>query len=139
MIRGTGKAYHRARELRREMTLPEVLLWQQLRGSQTGLKWRKQHAAGPYALDFYCDRAKLCIEVDGEAHSRGDRPARAAARDAWLGARGIETLRIAAADILNNLKGVLLFIAERVGERAPLHPPAAPGGPPPRDELGEEF
>lgn len=45
MIRGTGKAYHRAKQLRREMTLPEILLWQQLRKRQAGHKWRKQHAA----------------------------------------------------------------------------------------------
>ena len=138
MIRGTSEAWRRSRALRRELTLPEVLLWQQLRRRGAGHKWRKQHAAGPYTLDFYCDAAKLCVEVDGEAHDRGDRPARDARRDAWLAAQGIATLRIAAADILRNLEGVVTFIAARAGERAPLHPPAAPGGPPPRAELGEE-
>jgi very-short-patch-repair endonuclease len=71
MLKGTGKSYRRARELRRTMSLPEVLLWQHLRKQQTGFHWRKQHPAGPYDLDFYCDSAKLCVEVDGEAHDRG--------------------------------------------------------------------
>ena len=82
MLKGTGKAYRTSRALRRTMSLPEVLLWQQLKGKATGRKWRKQHPAGPYSLDFYCDGAKLCVEVDGEAHDRGDRPAKDAARDA---------------------------------------------------------
>ena len=138
MIRGTGEAWRRSRALRREMTLPEVLSWQQLRRRGAGHKWRKQHAAGDYSLDFYCDAAKLCVEVDGEAHSRGDRPTRDAARDAWMAQRGIVTLRVAAVDVLKNLDEVLRLIALRASERAPLHHRASPDGPPPRDELGEE-
>ncbi|HEX8584196.1 MAG TPA: DUF559 domain-containing protein [Allosphingosinicella sp.] len=111
MLKGTGKSYRRARELRRTMSLPEVLLWQQLRKRQIGLHWRKQHPAGPYDLDFYCDAAKLCVEVDGEAHERGDRPLRDARRDAWLARHNITTLRIPAAEMLKNLEGVLQHIA----------------------------
>ena len=74
MLKGTGKAYRRAQSLRREMSLPELLLWQALRRHGAGFKWRKQHPAGPYIVDFYCDALKLCIEVDGEAHDRGERP-----------------------------------------------------------------
>ena len=140
MIKGTGKAIRRARELRREMTLPEVILWQQLRKTQTGYKWRKQHPAGPYDLDFYCDRAKLCVEVDGEAHDRGERPERDAKRDQWLLARGILTLRIRAVDVLKNLEGVLIHITENARSRAPLHhPPEVAGGPPPPAKLGEDL
>jgi very-short-patch-repair endonuclease len=94
------------------MSLPEVLLWQQLRRRQTGPKWRKQHPAGPYDLDFYCDAAKLCVEVDGEGHERGNRPARDARRDAWLAEQGITTLRIPASEVLNNLEGVVIFLTE---------------------------
>lgn len=92
------------------MSLPEILLWRQLKGRATGRKWRKQHTAGPYSLDFYCDAAKLCIEVDGQAHERGDRPVRDARRDAWLAGNGIATLRLPAAEILGNMEGVLAFI-----------------------------
>ena len=107
------------------MSLPEVLLWQQLRKRQLGNKWRKQHPAGPYDLDFYCDAAKLCVEVDGEAHERGDQPVRDARRDAWLAGRGILTLRIAAVEVLNNLEGVLAQIATTAQRRcADLQSPA---------------
>lgn len=138
MLKGTGKAYRRARRLRREMTLPEILLWQQLRRRATGYKWRKQHPAGPYGLDFYCDAAKLCVEVDGEAHDRGEQAAKDIRRDAWLAAHDVLTLRIPAAEILRNLEGVLAHIGSYARKRAPLHRPAAPRGPPPPAKLGEE-
>jgi len=136
MIKGTGKAYRCAGTLRREMSLPEVLLWRQLRRRQTGYKWRKQHPAGPYVLDFYCDAAKLCVEVDGEAHDRGNWPRKDALRDAWLAQHEIATLRIPAAEVLGNMEGILAFIDAHARKRAPLHRPA--DGPPPPDELGKD-
>jgi very-short-patch-repair endonuclease len=137
--KGSARSVRRARRLRRDMSLPEVLLWRVLRGRPGGLKFRRQHPTGPYDLDFYCSDARLAIEIDGQAHERGDRPARDAARDRWLHDRGIETLRIPAAEVLGNLEGVLSGIIAEASERLPLHHPAAPGGPPPRDELGEDF
>ena len=128
MLKGTAKAYKRAKQLRREMTLPEVLLWQQLRKAQTGHKWRKQHPAGPYDLDFYCDKAKLCVEVDGEAHNRGDNPARDERRDAYLAQHGIFTLRISAVDVLKNLEGVVTFIQHAADERVKSSPNRGGGG-----------
>ncbi|MEO6386723.1 MAG: DUF559 domain-containing protein, partial [Croceibacterium sp.] len=44
----------KARTLRRQMTLPEVLAWRHLRPRPHGLKFRRQHQTGPYVLDFYC-------------------------------------------------------------------------------------
>jgi very-short-patch-repair endonuclease len=137
MIKGSGRAYRRAKELRRDMSLPETLLWRQLRKKQTGFHWRKQHPAGEYDLDFYCDRAKLCVEVDGEAHERGERSRKDARRDRWIEAQGIRTLRIPAQEILSNLDGVLIAIGAIARKRAPLHRPS--DGPPPPDKLGEDF
>ncbi|HEY0014381.1 MAG TPA: endonuclease domain-containing protein [Allosphingosinicella sp.] len=136
--KGNAASVRRARRLRRTMSLPEVLLWQVLRQRPNDLKFRRQHASGPYDLDFFCSDARLCIEVDGEAHNRGDRPARDAVRDEWLAAAGIKTLRIPATEILKNLDGVIAGILAEAAARLPLHHPAAPGGPPPRDELGED-
>ncbi|MGK6320181.1 endonuclease domain-containing protein [Sphingomonas sp. DT-204] len=128
----------RARTLRRTMSLPEVLLWTALRSRPHGLKFRKQHPSGPYTLDFYCSDARLVIEVDGEAHSRGDRPIRDVRRDAWLAEYGIATLRVPAANILDDLDAVLRGVIAAARSRLPLHHPAVPDGPPPRDKLGED-
>jgi very-short-patch-repair endonuclease len=71
------------------------------------LRFRKQHSAGNYVLDFYCALARLAVEVDGEAHERGDRPERDAARDVWLAERRVRVLRYSARDVLANLDGVV--------------------------------
>ena len=59
----------RAKRLRAEMDLPERLLWKRLnRGQLGGLHFRRQHPVNPYILDFYCDAARLAVEVDGYSH-----------------------------------------------------------------------
>ncbi|WP_299428323.1 endonuclease domain-containing protein [Sphingomonas bacterium] len=137
--KGKATAVRRARELRRKMSLPEVLLWQELRKRPGKLKFRRQRPTGKeLSLDFYCGDARLTIEVDGEGHSRGDRPQRDLARDAWLSRNGVMTLRVPASEILKDLDVVMRHILAVSIARLPLHHPAAPGGPPPRDELGEE-
>jgi very-short-patch-repair endonuclease len=106
-----------ARRLRRSMSLPEVLLWRELRKKPNGLQYRRQHPAGPYVLDFFCASANLAIEVDGEAHNRGDRPERDHIRDRWLETQGVRVVRISANDILKNLDGVLQFIGSAADAR----------------------
>jgi very-short-patch-repair endonuclease len=127
----------RARELRRQMSLPEVLLWQQLRKRPEGLKFRKQFPIGEMTVDFACLERRLIIEVDGEGHSFGDQPRRDAARDALLRQQGFRVLRIAARDVLKDMDAVLRYIAVVSSEVGPLHHSAALNGPPPRS--GEDF
>ena len=108
-----------ARKLRKEMSLPEVLLWQCLRGNQAGLKLRRQHPIGPYVADFYFSASRTVIEVDGEAHDRGNRPERDVERDEYLRAKGYRTVRILAADVLRDPDGVAASIAGLLTN--PLH------------------
>jgi len=116
-----------ARRLRRQMTLPEVLLWERLRGSKTGAKFRRQHPIGIYVADFYCASTRLVVEIDGIAHDMGTNPARDEARDHFLAQGGYTVLRIPAVDVLKDLDRVVEMIAQTV---SPLHRPA--DGPPPR-------
>ena len=129
MLTGRGATIARARKLRREMTLPEVLLWKELRKRPAGLKFRRQHPAGPFILDFVCLCARLAIEIDGAFHGRGGAPAQDESRDDWLMAQGFRTLRIPAAEVLEDVEPVIGFIVEQT-LRQPLHRPSA--GPPPR-------
>jgi len=94
------------------MTLPEVLLWAQLRKRPGELKFRHQHPAGPYVLDFYCAEVDLAVEIDGETHSRGDQPERDAVRDEWLRLRRVRVLRIKAVDVLQDLDAVVRHIID---------------------------
>jgi very-short-patch-repair endonuclease len=98
------------------MSLPERLLWRELRKRPGGLKFRKQHPAGPYTADFFCHEARLIIEVDGEAHDRADRPQRDAERDRWFEARKFDVLRVPATEVLKNLEGVVAAVVHRKGK-----------------------
>ncbi|NIJ29680.1 very-short-patch-repair endonuclease [Sphingomonas insulae] len=138
MIGATGSAYWQSQALRRTMSLPEVPLWQQLRRRGIGHKSRKEHPAGRFTLDFSCSAARLCVEIDGEAHERGDRPKRDAFRDVWLAERGVDALRVPAREVLRDLDAVVRMIVAGALERARLHPRPAAGGPPPQTEPGEE-
>ena len=128
----------KARRLRRKMTLPEVLLWRVFQTRPYGLKFRRQHGSDDFILDFYCSDARLGIEVDGIAHNMGDRPERDAKRDAFFAAAGITTLRVPATDVLRDADVSAASVIDAARARLPLHHPAAPGGPPPRDKLGED-
>lgn len=101
-----AETVRRARMLRRTMTLPEALLWRHLRGSPRGIRFRSQHPAGAYVLDFFCARANLAIEIDGISHEMGDRPRRDRNRDAWLERCGIRTIRIPAGEALRDPQAV---------------------------------
>ena len=128
-----------ARRLRKDLTLPEVLLWRLLRQRPHGLKFRCQHGTGDCVLDFYCSDARLAIEVDGLAHDNADQAKHDGNRDAWLKSYGIETLRVPASEVLADVAQAAEAIVEYARARLPLHHPAAPGGPPPRGKLGEDL
>lgn len=117
MLQGDEGIDGRARGLRRVMSAPEITLWQVLRRRPGGFKFRRQHPSGPYIADFYCHEARLVVEVDGEAHGRGDRPARDEVRDRWFAHRGLITLRIAAIDIRKNIEGVTGHILATAANR----------------------
>ena len=95
------------------MTLPEVVLWQSLRGGkQGGFKFRRQHPIGPFVLDFFCARMRLAVEVDGATHHTSATNAHAIDRDDWLGDHGVHVLRIPATLILDDLDAAL----QRIGQ-----------------------
>ena len=113
------------------MSLPEVLLWQRLGGSPSGMSFRKQHPIDPYVADFYCSACRLVIEVDGKDHECGDRPQRDEARDAFLHERGYQVLRIRADEVLKDPDAMAASIVAYAAAR-PLHRRGPRGGPPAR-------
>jgi very-short-patch-repair endonuclease len=106
-----------ARRLRKDATDVETILWQRLRRGQIeGYSFRRQHAAGPYVLDFYCPALSLAIELDGGQHAEASTASRDSRRSAWLAACGVTVLRFWNSDIVENLSGVLETIAARISE-----------------------
>ena len=97
----------KARDLRRRMSPPEIVLWQALRGSRLGHKIRRQHPIGPYIVDFFCVAAKLAIEIDGPSHEDRAQSVHDARRDRYLLDRGIRTVRIPSVMVMTDLDRVV--------------------------------
>jgi very-short-patch-repair endonuclease len=108
----------RARNLRRDGSLAEQLLWGGLRGRRlSGFKFVRQAPIGPYFADFLCRSEKLIIEVDGATHSTEEERARDLRREADLGDLGYRILRVQNIDVFENLEGVLETIMAALEDR----------------------
>ncbi len=96
-------------QLRRRLTEPEKLLWQQLRNRQlSGFKFRRQHPIGPYIVDFACLNPKLVIELDGRLHDK--RYAYDETRTRFLEPNGFTVVRFRNIEIYRQRSAVLATI-----------------------------
>ncbi|GGZ35215.1 endonuclease domain-containing protein [Asticcacaulis endophyticus] len=126
-----GANIPRARQLRKALTKPELWLWLRLKNRKAiEIVFRNQHPIGPYVLDFYCPKAKLCIEVDGEIHTHAHQQQHDKTRDLWLKSKGIGVYRIKAIDLLDNPDETAQGVIDLARERIINTPPTAFGGSP---------
>ena len=98
-----------ARNLRREASPPERVLWSRIRGGQRAGRFRRQHPLGPCIADFSCHEAALVVEVDGADH-QGERIARDARRDSFMHGNGVTVVRVSASDVQREPDAVLRTI-----------------------------
>lgn len=104
-----------ARKLRNEGTLAEVLLWSELKGRKVkGYKFTRQKPIDNYIVDFFCNRLRLVIEIDGITHE--DKVEEDEKRQSELENLGIRFLRFLDSDVRENLNGVLLRITDWIEE-----------------------
>ena len=107
----------RARQLRKNPTNVERLLWQQLRFWQIdGYKFRRQQPLGNFIVDFVCLGKRLIVELDGGQHAQQENYD--AERDAWLRNQDFTVLRFWNNDVLTNMDGVVETIAKTL-QRTP--------------------
>ena len=115
LMRASTLTQKRARALLRDMSLPEVVLWEHLRNRRLrGLRFRRQHPLGPFILDFCCAEARVAVEVDGASHDAQDRVADDRRREMFLAEMGVLTLRCSAVEVLDRerIEGVLGWIGD---------------------------
>jgi very-short-patch-repair endonuclease len=114
IVRGqkiSAKQLENAKELRREMTPAEKILWKHLKGNRlNGLHFRRQQIVHGYFADFYCHQHELIVEVDGSIHETQQEYD--AEREEYLISLGLRIIRFTNDEIEKNLKGVLHKIVE---------------------------
>ena len=125
----TDKSRVRARELQRNLTDAERIIWYGVRAHRlNGVGFRRQAPIGPYVVDFVSHAAKLIVEIDGGQHFENEQEKRDARRTRFLEAKGYRVLRFSNLDVTRNRNGVLERIAEAAQAAAPSPPSPASGG-----------
>lgn len=106
------------RQLRRESTPCERILWKRLRNKQVlDLKFRQQHGYGAYVLDFYCPTIRLCIEVDGDTHDGDEAREHDRERTEFLNQQGITVIRFRNEEIEGDVENVVCKIKQFINNR----------------------
>ena len=95
--------FQRAKELRNRLINAEQVLWMQLRTKPKGYKFRRQHPAANYILDFYCHALKIAIEVDGAIHNKEKIQEADRKRQKNLETDGIYVIRFSNKDVMTNI------------------------------------
>ncbi len=103
-----------ARELRKNSTLPEVLLWQNIKQRGYGVQFHRQVPMLDYIVDFYCHEIGLAIEIDGSSHEQSY--AYDVKRQQALEGYGVTFLRFSNEDVKKNMFSVLLVIEETINK-----------------------
>jgi very-short-patch-repair endonuclease len=103
-----------ARELRKNSTLTEVILWLNIKGKAFGHEFHRQIPVDEYIIDFYCHELNLAIEVDGSTHNYNyDNDMQ---RQKKLESIGIRIIRFSDEDVKKHLNDVLRVIQMTIDE-----------------------
>ena len=103
--RVTKEKLQRAKELRREMTPAEKILWEELRANKLGVHFRRQQVIQGFIVDFYCHKAGLVIEVDGDIHDlQKEEDER---RERVLSALGLRVVRFQNDEVVRDMSTVV--------------------------------
>ncbi|MCC5912881.1 MAG: endonuclease domain-containing protein [Balneolaceae bacterium] len=104
------KLKQRARDLRKNSTLSEVLLWEELKNRKMlGYKFLRQKPIGNYIADFFCNKLTLIIEIDGDSHT-AENFAYDVERQSWFESKGINVLRFDDIEVKKDMDNVLMAI-----------------------------
>ncbi|MBP5772240.1 MAG: endonuclease domain-containing protein [Bacteroidaceae bacterium] len=96
-----------ARENRKNATMAEEYLWEQLRGGSLGVDFLRQHIVGDYIADFASRHGGLIIEVDGGYHAERQQQEDDAVREQALEQMGFHVMRFTNEEVLYDINNVL--------------------------------
>jgi len=106
-----------ARELRKNMTYGEVLLWNELKDDKLwGFDFDRQRCIDNYIVDFYCKELMLAIEVDGMSHDSEEAFLKDEVRQSRLESLGVRFLRFTEAEVKYDRVNVTRVIEGKIIE-----------------------
>ena len=86
--------YEYAKQMRKNSTEAEKILWRRLGNKQVGgFKFRRQHPVDKFIIDFYCHEINLAVELDGDAHNESEQKYSDKGRTETLKEFGINVIR----------------------------------------------
>ncbi|MDD3436235.1 MAG: UvrD-helicase domain-containing protein [Candidatus Gastranaerophilales bacterium] len=109
------KTLNQAKNLRKNTTEPEQIMWFLLRNRNfCDLKFRRQAPLGKYIVDFICLEKKIIVELDGSGHLQEDKIKHDKVRQDFIEGEGYKILRFYNSDVFNNIEGVLEKIYQTI-------------------------
>ena len=123
----------KAREMRKNPTEAEAVLWNYLSDNKMGVHFRRQHPVYGYIPDFVCLSEKIIIEIDGGYHFEGEQLEKDAERTRQLNEEGFIVLRFTNEEVLcdidNTLEEITNILAHNTDTiQTPLPSGGAGGG-----------
>jgi len=103
----------RRKVLRNNPTKSEYFLWQKIRNSQLGYKFRRQQSIGNYIVDFYCPELNIIVELDGYIHGEQIKKEQDKRRQIFLEGKGFMVLRYRNEQIMYELESVVQDIKNK--------------------------
>ena len=104
----------RAREMRKNMTLAEKIMWKEILPGISQYRFLRQRPIHHYIVDFYCPKLRLVIEVDGETHNSEEAQKYDQERTEILHHYGIEVLRYSNEDVILHTQRVKHLLQEKL-------------------------
>ncbi|MEN6623499.1 MAG: endonuclease domain-containing protein [Smithella sp.] len=109
-----------ARNLRKNMTEAEQLIWLKVRRKQiSNCQFYRQKNIGNYIVDFYCPKRNLIVEIDGGQYYNNYGMKKDCERNKYLQTLGFTILRFSDIDVLTNIDGVIERIHEHLNNPNP--------------------
>jgi ribonuclease P protein component len=103
-----------ARQLRKNSTLGEVLLWEKIKQRAFGVQFHRQVPLLEFIVDFYCHELKIAIEIDGDSHDfKYEYDSK---RQGELEEKGVKFIRFSDTDVKKNMFSVVLSIQETINK-----------------------
>ena len=106
-----------AKALRKNMTLSEVLLWDELKQKKIlGFDFDRQRPIDEFIVDFYCKDLQLAIEIDGDSHDSEEAFEKDRKRQKRLEELGVRFLRFDDLEVKKEINNVLRTIQHWIEE-----------------------